>query len=83
MTRDERVDNYYEYHESKESLLADGRDHVKTTVCAGCGEPINEEDGHTHDSVDGYLCDDCYDTVNEAEAEEDAQDEEPDEPEEA
>jgi transcription elongation factor Elf1 len=85
MSRQWTTGEYEEYHESRESLMDDGQEKPVIVDCAGCGEPINEEDGHTHDSVDGYLCDDCYDTVNEAEAEEDAENEdgEPDEPEEA
>ena len=69
---------YEEYHESKESLMDDGSTKPVIVNCAGCGEPINEEDGHTHDSVDGYLCDDCYDTLNEEEAEAEEEEEDVD-----
>jgi predicted sulfurtransferase len=67
---------YEEYHESRESLMDDGKEKPVIVNCAGCGEPINEEDGHTHDDVEGVFCDDCYDTLNEEEAE--AEDEEED-----
>jgi hypothetical protein len=71
MTRDERVDNYYEYHESKESLMDDGH----RDKCDECGAVINLDSCHDWDGLN--LCEECFDLKNEEAAEE------PDEPEEA
>lgn len=65
---------YEEYHESKESLMDDGKDRTVIVNCAICGDPVVEEDGHTHDDIDGVICDDCYDTLNEEEAEDEEDD---------
>lgn len=70
------AEDYYEFHESKESLMDDGH----RDECDICGAVIDLNTCHDFDGFN--LCDECYDQKNEEDAEEDEEDEEDEEPEE-